>query len=127
MVRGGTFANMLERSREAALRLHAYLHDDPRFLTLFEPELDIVVWAPTAEHISQSSARSRQLFSKAAEMNLHLALFNYPARLLGKDAGQLERDEDQITFLRSCLMKPEHLDWIDEIWHILQRVVQEIG
>jgi hypothetical protein len=24
--------------------------------------------------------------------------------------------------LRSCLMKPEHLDWVDRIWEILVEV-----
>jgi tyrosine decarboxylase/aspartate 1-decarboxylase len=127
MVRGGEFAKMLERAREAALRLHARLHEDPRFFPLLEPELDIVVWAPKAEKVSLSSERSRQMFSRAAEMNLHLALFNYPTRLLGVAADQLERDEEQITCLRSCLMKPEHLDWVDKIWHIVQKIIQEIS
>jgi tyrosine decarboxylase/aspartate 1-decarboxylase len=126
MVRGGEFVKMLERSRDAALRLHVRLREDPRFFTLLEPELDIVVWAPRADRVSRSSERSRQMFSRSAEKNLHLALFNYPTRLLGVPADQLERDEEQITCLRSCLMKPEHLDWVDKIWHILQRVIEEI-
>jgi tyrosine decarboxylase/aspartate 1-decarboxylase len=126
MVRGGEFARMLERSREAALQLSERLRTHAGFFTLLEPELDIVVWAPKTDRVSLSSERSRQLFRRAAESNLHLALFSYPTRLLEMPAEELERDEEQITCLRSCLMKPEHLDWMDRIWHILQEAAREI-
>src|SRR5439155_237133 len=49
LVRGGEFARMLERGRAAALALHGKLARDPRFLTPFAPELDIVVWMRRAK------------------------------------------------------------------------------
>ena len=127
MTRGGDFAAGLERSREAALQLHSRLRNDHRFLTFLDPELDIEVWAPLAGRVSEVSRRSREMFTRAAARNLHLALFSYPTRLLGEAAGELEVDEEQITCLRSCLMKPEHLDWIDRIWQILQYTAEEIS
>ena len=30
--------------------------------------------------------------------------------------------EVSVTCLRSCLMKPEHLDWLDRIWQILAEI-----
>lgn len=35
-------------------------------------------------------------------------------------------DEEYITCLRSCLMKPEHLDWLDRIWQILDDVTDKV-
>src|SRR2546422_8454413 len=48
LVKGGEFGAMLTASRAAALDLCQRLRKDQRFLIAFEPELDIVVWAPRA-------------------------------------------------------------------------------
>jgi hypothetical protein len=34
----------------------------------------------------------------------------------------VSRDRETLTCLRSVLMKPEHLDWIEPIWQILTTV-----
>ena len=105
---GGVFAQGLEASRRAALALHARLAEDPRFLTPFEPQLDIVVWAP--QHGS-----AQRIFDEAAKRNLHLALARLPGAFFGSA-------EPEILSLRSVLMKPEHEPWIDRIWQILDEV-----
>jgi glutamate/tyrosine decarboxylase-like PLP-dependent enzyme len=123
MVRGGEFARGLERCREAALRLHARLRDDGRFISFIEPELDIVVWAPRACRITAISEKSRTMFREAAGRDLHLALFSYPVDRLGPALRGVEVDAEQVVCLRSCLMKPEHLDWVDRIW----RIIRDLG
>ncbi|MGI8504660.1 MAG: hypothetical protein ACR2LR_26545 [Hassallia sp.] len=35
-------------------------------------------------------------------------------------------DQDYLTCLRSCLMKPEHLDWVDDIWQLLQQATDQV-
>ena len=35
----------------------------------------------------------------------------------------MERDADTVTCLRSVLMKPEHSEWLDHIWGILDRAM----
>lgn len=128
--RGGAFAQSLARSREAALRLAAYILEDKRFLLGFDPELDIVIWAPALGTASAISERSRALFTRAAAANLHLAVATFPAELLRdrwKNQGiDLVWDQSQVTCLRSCLMKAEHLDWVDEIWKRFVDVVDEL-
>src|SRR5271165_6057470 len=62
----GEFANSLERCREAALKFHQRLANDNRFLTPFAPELDIIVFAPRAENLDESSSLSRKIFEAAA-------------------------------------------------------------
>ncbi len=45
LVPDGEFARSLGQCREAALRMYARIQDDDRFVTAFDPELDILVWA----------------------------------------------------------------------------------
>ena len=118
LLKGGEFAGLLSRGREAALALHDKLQKDGRFITAFRPELDIVVWAPRGAKASEISRLSRQFFSEAARRNLHLALAQLPAKFFETSAPDLQRD-DRITCLRSVLMKPEHREWLGRIWEIL--------
>jgi len=126
MVRGGEFATGLAQSRKAALELYQRLSRDSRFRPLMAPELDIVTWAPLAKKDSLISDLSEAIFQTAARYNLHLATFKYPVRLLKDSWSDLQWDHDQVTCLRSCLMKPEHLGWLDRIWEILDRSTVEV-
>jgi tyrosine decarboxylase/aspartate 1-decarboxylase len=119
MKRGGEFAHGLECCHAAALALYKKVSNDPRFKTLFKPELDIVVWAPEGNTASEISRRSQVLFEKAAKMDLHLATFKYPSKQLQILWPEVEFDQEYVTCLRSCLMKPEHADWLERIWKIL--------
>jgi glutamate/tyrosine decarboxylase-like PLP-dependent enzyme len=119
LVKHGEFAQRLQRSRSAALALHEKLEADHRFVPAFAPELDIVVFAPRAASISEMSARSRTLFAAAAECGLHVALADLPVSFLPSVPSSVQRDRETLTCLRSVLMKPEHLDWVDRIWQIL--------
>ena len=141
-VRGGAFARGLARGRRAALALYERLHADERFVTAFPPELDIVVWTVAGKDAAESSLHARAIFEEAARRDLHLALAELPARFLDGDDGAVghgqgararadrtgmggDRSAESapgsptVTCLRSVLMKPEHLDWIDRIWEIL--------
>ena len=110
----------LERSRKAALKLYGRLQADPKFTTAFPPELDIVIFAPRAASLSESSALSRRIFAEAAKLDLHMAVAELPAVFCSKQNPDVRADRSTITCLRSVLMKPEHLDWVDAIWQRLQ-------
>jgi len=122
MEKGGEFAADLAKGREAALALYEKIASDERFKTIFPPELDILVWAPNRDSASQISACSEQIFRAAAQENLHLATFKYPTSLLQEKWADVDMDQEYVTCLRSCLMKPEHLDWVERIWEILDKV-----
>ena len=122
LCRGGRFAQDLSQCREAALALFRYVKRDIRWLSVFSPELDIVVWAPKASDASAISQASKRCFADAAEADLHLALIALPADLLKPYWQNVTFDCDTVTCLRSCLMKPEHLDWLDRIREILDRI-----
>jgi glutamate/tyrosine decarboxylase-like PLP-dependent enzyme len=115
-VRGGAFAEMLARSRSAAVDLAGRLATRAWIVPL-APSLDIVVWAPRGASASEISARSRRVFHEAARRDLHLALVQLPSTLLA--AHGVAADEPLVTCLRSCLMKAEHAAWIDRIVAIL--------
>jgi tyrosine decarboxylase/aspartate 1-decarboxylase len=125
LVRCGEFARGLESGRRAALSLHQKLCADDRFLAAFEPELDIVVFAPRAASVSEASEHSRRIFDAAARRNLHLALAELPVVFWDGHQNTLKRDRESITCLRSVLMKPEHLEWIGQIWEVLTLATEE--
>lgn len=122
MKKGAEFAVGLSKGRKAALALYEKVAADDRFKTIFPPELDILVWAPNGKSASQISERSERIFNAAAQDNLHLATFKYPTALLQEKWSDVELDQQYVTCLRSCLMKSEHLDWVERIWEILSKV-----
>jgi glutamate/tyrosine decarboxylase-like PLP-dependent enzyme len=126
MVQGGEFANNLSKSREAARALFERLSTDMRFRPLIEPELDIVTWVPRAATISRISEISQEIFKTSANYDLHLATFKYPTRLIQPVWEDVQFDDDYVTCLRSCLMKPEHLAWLGRIWEIFDKAANEV-
>jgi glutamate/tyrosine decarboxylase-like PLP-dependent enzyme len=114
---GGEFARGLEAGREAALVLHAKLAADARFVTpIAAPELDILFWAPRGSTTEESSARSQAIFDEARRNDLYLALAKLPVRFFPPGTWPQESSAPpNVTCLRSVLMKPEHLLWIDQI------------
>ncbi len=121
LVHRGEFAAMLQDTRLAALTLHEKIKADGRFVTAFKPELDIVVWAVRQGSVSEASKASREIFKQAATRNLHLALVELPVAFFDLASAGVAIDREMITCLRSVLMKPEHREWIDHIWEILQQ------
>lgn len=117
LVADGEFARGLAACRKAALALYERVKGDRRFVTAAPPELDILVWAPRAARVSEASARARRLFEAAAHRHLHLALAELPVEFF--DLGRMDQDRPTLTCLRSVLMKPEHREWADRIWALL--------
>jgi len=124
LVRDGAFANRLAAGRVAAAQLYDRIRGDERFVTGTPPELDILVWAPRAARVSEASALSRRIFDQAAQRGLHLAIASLPVHLI--DVGDMQRDHDMIICLRSVLMKPEHREWMDRIWSILDEATRAV-
>jgi tyrosine decarboxylase / aspartate 1-decarboxylase len=121
LVKGGEFARMLGQGRAAAWKLYAKLSADPRFVCPFPPELDIVVWVPRAASVSEASQAARRIFVEAAQRGLHLALAELPGHFFDAASAGWKKDRATVTCLRSVLMKPEHLAWLDRIWEILDQ------
>ncbi|HZD54352.1 MAG TPA: aminotransferase class I/II-fold pyridoxal phosphate-dependent enzyme [Woeseiaceae bacterium] len=121
-VPGGPFAARLDASLQAARALWRRVADSERFFALMEPELDIVVFGLAAPDAETASRRAREAFEQAAARQLHLALIDLPAEIVANYLPSMTRNRPAVTCLRSCLMKPEHLDAVDEMIAILDAV-----
>src|SRR6267142_1035503 len=124
--KGGEFARGLDRGRKAAVKLFEKVRADSRFVTAFAPELDIVVFAPWAGSVTETSVLTRRIFEAAAGHNLHLAVADLPIQFWEGNLGAMRRDRDTVACLRSVLMKPEHYDWVERIWEVLSASTQEV-
>jgi tyrosine decarboxylase / aspartate 1-decarboxylase len=123
---GGEFARGLEAGREAALGLRGKLAEDGRFVVpIAPPALDIVFWAPRGRTPAESSALSQAIFDEARRRDLYLALATLPARYFPAGSWQ-QGSEGSVTCLRSVMMKPEHREWIPEIWQRLDAATSAI-
>jgi tyrosine decarboxylase/aspartate 1-decarboxylase len=122
MDRGGEFSKMLDNSLLAARAFHAKLENSQTFKTLLAPQLDIVVYGVDAADAKAASKRAREVFEEAAKQDLHLALVDLPTSLVRHYWPELEPNQETTSCLRSVLMKPEHLDWVDNIYDELERV-----
>ncbi|MBU2677781.1 MAG: aminotransferase class I/II-fold pyridoxal phosphate-dependent enzyme [Gammaproteobacteria bacterium] len=120
LVRDGEFAAMLDDCLSAAQRFWKKLRDSKTFMPLMEPELDIVVYAVDAPDSRSAGERARRVFEKAAEHDLHLAMIELPVQLVQDYAPGISANSETITCLRSVLMKPEHIDWLDQIVEVLE-------
>jgi tyrosine decarboxylase/aspartate 1-decarboxylase len=123
LIPGGDFAAGLERSLRAAQSLFARIEADPRFIPGRKPQLDIVVWALQGTSLEASSRAAQQVFDRAAQRDLYLALVHLPVAFFGEKHWRGAISSDKVTCLRSVLMKPEHDEWSGEIW---QRLVAAI-
>lgn len=127
LVKEGEFAKGLEACREAALDLYQRLKNDKRFIMAFPPELDIAVFAPRAGSVSEASSLSRHVFDACAQKNLHLAIAELPEEFFAAEmGGMMRKDRPTLTCLRSVLMKPEHREWLERIWTILDEATSEV-
>jgi len=128
---GGAFAQGLESGHAAAVELHRRLTESQYFLTpIASPELDIVFWAVAAPTPEASSALAQAIFDEAAKRDLHLALAKLPVRFFPQNTWRssfFANSQDTVTCLRSVLMKPEHLLWLDHIWSRLEEAVSRVG
>jgi hypothetical protein len=126
LIKDGAFASGLRSSREAAMLMHQKICADRRWVSPFAPELDILVWAVRADTVAASSRWAQQIFAAAARENLHLALAQLPSRFFPPGSWPDQHQFGTVTCLRSVLMKPEHLDWQQEIWSRLSQVTDEV-
>ena len=128
--RDGEFARNISSSREAALQLNRRLAADPAFIVPnVPPALDIVFWAVTAPTPAESSALAQAIFDEAAMRDLHLALATLPTRFFPPEtwkSAPAGTNPDTVLCLRSVLMKPEHLLWLDDIFQRLTAATGQV-
>jgi len=117
----GDFAQSLKKCRNAAIEFYNRLLNDKRYIVPIKPELDIVCWTIKSNDTALSSKLAKEVFKEAAKNNVHLALAELPADLFSES--EIKINSKTVTCLRSVLMKPEHYDWLNEIWRLLNNSI----
>ncbi|MEB3286853.1 MAG: aminotransferase class I/II-fold pyridoxal phosphate-dependent enzyme [Vampirovibrionales bacterium] len=87
-----------------------------------EPELNIINFFARAKSTSAINRRNRAIFHAAmdnADFPLFLALLKVSADDFKKLHSEVDVDSEHVLLLRTCLMKPEHESWADQIYQIL--------
>lgn len=124
----GQFSQNLTSSRQAALELNRRLAASPLFIVPANPpELDIAFWTVQADTPEASSALAQAIFHQAAQLDLHLALAQLPLRYFAPGTWPGMDPNATVKCLRSVLMKPEHLSWLDQIWQRLEAATNAVA
>ncbi len=118
----GEFSQMLDQSLAAAQKLYDLVEISDNYQALLQPALDIVVFGVADKSASVVSEKARNIFNRTAEKDLHLALIELPFSLVSPYWPDLTHDRDTVTCLRSCLMKSDHIHWVEEIHSVLEEV-----
>ncbi|MEL7236920.1 MAG: aspartate aminotransferase family protein, partial [Chloroflexota bacterium] len=65
-------------------------------------------------------------FDAAAARHLHLAVTKLPAKFF-VDVDGIEVNTEIVSCVRSCLMKPEHNDWLDAIYDVIDATIEDVS
>jgi glutamate/tyrosine decarboxylase-like PLP-dependent enzyme len=124
---------LLAQARLAATRWADLLSNHPRFRLVVPPELDILNFyaLPSGDGpylAGAVSALTEQLFRAAMEGPdpLYLAKLTVERRLLERRAPEIVWDVEQLSVLRSVVMKPEHAEWVTRFQRILDEQLAAI-
>lgn len=118
------FGNILKKTRQAGINFSNKIKQSENYILLLEPELDIVCYFPktkemTSQSISETTEKIFNLLENHTTKPLYLAKLKVNKNI-GDYKDNINWNSDTMTILRSCLMKPEHLNFIDEIINRLE-------
>jgi glutamate/tyrosine decarboxylase-like PLP-dependent enzyme len=113
----------LGAARRAAQALAAAVEAEERLALVVEPELDIVCPVARAPNASTISAASERAFDRLATRGWHVAKLKLDTAWLRRRHAWIEADAETTTVLRCCLMKPEHVEIVDELAHALTQAL----
>lgn len=117
---------ILKKQRRAALRLVDLINKSKTYRLYMLPELDIVTYFPVGSSTIEISAKSDEIFSACMgrkETPLFLARLTVKTEKFQQLFPDVQINSKEITILRSCMLKPEHFDWADNIMKVLEEVV----
>jgi glutamate/tyrosine decarboxylase-like PLP-dependent enzyme len=111
--------SIIADGRKAALQIADIIRAADGAELVVEPELDIVCVFPRRPTTGQISAATEDAFAAMAQDGWHLALYRVDSKWLARKHPWVVVDSDYTTVLRSCAMKPEHLQLAQEFSHRL--------
>jgi glutamate/tyrosine decarboxylase-like PLP-dependent enzyme len=102
-------------ARQAGLELAARIEADDRMTLVVEPELDIVCAVARRPRASEVAAASEQAFTALAEDGWHVAKLRLDSAWLRDRHPWIAADVGEVTAIRCCLIKKEHLEIVDAL------------
>ena len=105
----------LAGARRAALGLAARIEADDRLELVIAPELDIVCAIARAARATELTAASERAFADLAEGGWHVAKLRLDSAWLQARHPWIEADAPEVTAIRCCLIKKEHLEIVDAL------------
>ncbi|MBO6522224.1 MAG: aspartate aminotransferase family protein [Balneolaceae bacterium] len=113
------FGPVLAKCRQAALTGYSLIVESDKLEPYKKPELDILTYFPinsSTNNVSEISALSKKVFEAGMkDQSFYLSLFKVPSSTFTRLHPQFTADEDQVTILRSVLMRPEQADFVEEL------------
>jgi glutamate/tyrosine decarboxylase-like PLP-dependent enzyme len=115
------FGPILQKTLDAAMLFSRKLRESKKFELYIEPETNIVTYFPIAPNTQEISRRSEEIMQKLMNENkLWIATLKVESDKFAQNHPEIEVNSSTVLILRSCIMKPEQYDWIDEIMKILE-------
>ncbi|MFV1883299.1 MAG: pyridoxal phosphate-dependent decarboxylase family protein [Balneola sp.] len=119
------FGSILAKCRQAALSGYWLIVESDKLEAYKKPELDILTYFPINDstiNVSQISALSKKVFDTGMrDQSFYLSLFKVPSSTFTRLHPQFKADEEQVTILRSVLMRPEQADFVVELIKRLEK------
>ncbi len=112
--------SLLSRCRRAALAWTQLLRTSTSLSLLLDPELDIVTYfAGSPDDSAGTLSRLNETVFRIAMEDprspVYVSILRVPVSTIRARYPSVKPDQDSVTVLRSCLMKPEHADVIPEL------------
>lgn len=111
------FGPILKKCLGAAKRMYDLTNKSSKLKPYKKPELDILgYFASECSTTSEISAKSKAVFEAGMrEKSFYLSLYRIPSNTFSRLHPEFEVDSDEVVILRSVFMKPEQLDFSDEL------------
>lgn len=122
----------LQACRRAASSWAELIARSAELHLVMPPELDIVTYFPTgggwtASAVSRESRRVFQTLMEDPARPVFLATLQLPRSLVAPRAPGLVWDQETVTVLRSCLMKPEHEAAVPELHRRVEEAARALS
>ncbi len=116
---------IIELTRKTALKFYRLLKNSEVFIPLIEPELDIVNYFPVASSTSKINHLSEGLFirlMKNKKYPIYVSKYRLKSDFFKRLFPNIKADTNEVIILRSVLMKPEQIFYIEEIFEKMKEV-----
>lgn len=107
---------ILSKTMDITKKLRNKLNESEYLSLYIEPETNILTYFPKAAKTSEISELSQQILRNGMEkQTLWVATLKVSSEKFHKNHPLIEIDTDEVTILRSCIIKPFEEKWIDII------------